>query len=203
MTGPVSVQWRPSVFHQLLGNTILTIFTHTVVWFALTYTVYLETRSVLAASILSGVYMVAELATGFWLGGIVDRYRKKRVLVGSGAVALAIYAVGLALYLTAPAGVFGAPAGALLWGFILLLLAGSMVGNIRGIALPTLITVLVPEDRRDRANGLAGTASGIALLLTSAISGLLVGYSGMPLVLALALGLLALSTVHLCTLRIP
>lgn len=191
------------VFRLLLSNTVLTVFTHTTVWFALTYTVYLETRSVLAASILSGAYMVAELATGFWLGGIVDRYRKKGVIVGSGAVALALYAAALVLTLSAPAGAFRDPASTFLWALVLLLLAGSMVGSIRSIALPTLITILVPEDRRDRANGLAGTATGIALLLTSAVSGLLVGYSGISLVLVLALGLLALSTMHLCLLRIP
>ncbi len=48
---------------------------------------------------------------------------------------------------------------------------GVIAGNLRGIALPTLVTLLVPENVRDRANGLVGTASGVSFLVTSVISG--------------------------------
>ncbi len=43
---------------------------------------------------------------------------------------------------------------------------GVIAGNVRNIALPTLVTLLVPEDRRDKANGLVGMVTGIGFLTT-------------------------------------
>ena len=84
-----------------------------------------------------------------------------------------------------------------LWVFVVLLMTGMIAGNLRTIALPTVVTALVPEHQRDRANGLVGTTSGVSFLVTSVISGLLVGASGMFGVLVLALVVLGLALVHL------
>ena len=40
------------------------------------------------------------------------------------------------------------------------------------------MTLLVPEDRRDQANGLVGTANGVAFAITSVFSGLAIGLLG-------------------------
>lgn len=167
------------------------------VWFALVFFVFLETRSVMATSIVSGIYIAAVALSGFWIGSLVDRYRKKRVMLASGFVSLFIYAVGFAVYRGAPPGAFKDPGGILLWVFVPLLLAGVIAGNVRTVALPTLITVLIPEDRRDKANGLSGTATGIVFLVTSAISGFLVAHSGMQGVLILAMVMMVVSILHL------
>jgi DHA3 family multidrug efflux protein-like MFS transporter len=82
-------------------------------------------------------------------------------------------------------------------------MSGVIVGNIRMIAMPTVVTILIPEDRRDRANGLVGTAAGISFLVTSVISGLLVGASGMFAVLVLALTVMSLSLIHLALVSVP
>jgi len=78
-----------------------------------------------------------------------------------------------------------------------------ITGNIRMIAMPTVVTVLIPDNRRDRANGLVGTASGISFLVTSVISGLMVGASGMLAVLVLPLVVLPASVVHLSLVSVP
>ena len=49
---------------------------------------------------------------------------------------------------------------------------------MRAIALSTLVTILVPEGGRDRANGLVGTANGVAFLAASVLSGLAIGFLG-------------------------
>jgi DHA3 family multidrug efflux protein-like MFS transporter len=49
-----------------------------------------------------------------------------------------------------------------LWIFVVLTMLGVITGNIRSIALQTLVTVLIPQDRRDRANGLVGTTNGVS-----------------------------------------
>ncbi|MCU0522775.1 MAG: MFS transporter [Anaerolineae bacterium] len=190
-------------FYQLLGNTIVAGITNNTVWFALIFYTYLETRSVIATSVVSGIYLVASAVSGVWFGGLVDRYQKKRALVGSGMASLVFYALGLAVFLAAPEGAFTAPTSVRLWVLVVLLLLGVIAGNVRGIALPTIVTLLIPENKRDRANGLAGTATGIAFVITSAISGVLVGSSGMVGVLILAMVLMATSVLHLLRLPMP
>ena len=59
------------------------------------------------------------------------------------------------------------------------------------------------EDSRDKANGIVGTTTGIIFLITSAISGFLVGHSGMYLVLILAMLVMAISIADPSTMKIP
>ena len=58
------------------------------------------------------------------------------------------------------------------------------------------------EERRDKANGLVGTDTGVSFLITSVISGLLVAAGDMFYVLLLAIGVLALAVVHLAFVRV-
>ncbi len=191
------------IFYQLLGNTVLTGVTNMTVWFALIFFVYLETRSVMATSIISGIYLLTVAISGFWFGSLVDHYKKKHVMLLSGCVSLIIYAIGFAIYIAAPAETWKDPASPTLWVFIPLLLMGVIAGNIRMIAFPTLITILIPEDERDKANGLTGATMGIVFLIVSAISGVLVGHSGMYLVLILAMLMMVASMLHLLAVPIP
>ncbi|MGK5682693.1 MFS transporter [Actinoplanes sp. URMC 104] len=98
---------------------------------------------------------------------------------------------------------FRDPASGWLWTLIVLLMVGVITGNIRTIALPAMVTALIEEDTRDRANGLVGTASGVSFLVTSVISGLLVALGGMFWVLVAALVVLALALLHLALVRVP
>jgi DHA3 family multidrug efflux protein-like MFS transporter len=66
-----------------------------------------------------------------------------------------------------------------------------------------LVTILIPEDDRAKANGLTGTAFGIAFLICSAISGLLVGAGGMYYVLILGIVMMIFSILHMWFLPIP
>ena len=45
-------------FHLLVANTLVASVTNNFLWFALTFWVYLETRSVLATAIIGGGYML-------------------------------------------------------------------------------------------------------------------------------------------------
>lgn len=190
-------------FYQILGNTLLANVTNMTVWFALIFFIYLETRSVTATSIVSGIYLVAVALSGIWFGSLVDHYKKKNVMILSGFISLVIYSIGFMIYISVPAETWKNPTSPILWVFVPFLLIGVIVGNIRGIALPTMVTLLIPEDSRDKANGLVGTTTGIVFLITSAISGFLVGHSGMYLVLILAMVVMALSIAHLWTMNIP
>lgn len=190
------------IFYQLLGNTLLATVTNMTVWFALIFFTYLETRSVLVTSVSSGIYLAIVAATGFWLGSIVDHNRKKNVMLLSSCISLCIYILCLGIYFGASAGTFSDQANPILWLFICLTLIAVIAGNLRTIALPTLVTILVPEESRDKANGLAGTATGVAFLVVSVISGLLIGYGGMHYVLGLAIATTLLTIAHLFSIPI-
>ena len=190
-------------FYQILGNTLLANVTNMTVWFALIFFIYLETRSVTATSIVSGIYLVLVAVLGIPFGGLVDHYKKKNVMILSGVISLIIYIIGFVMYLTLPAETWKDPTNVIVWVFIPLLLFGVLAGNIRSIAIPTLVTILIPEDSRDKANGLTGTTFGIAFLICSAISGILVGLGGMFYVLILGIAMMILSIIHLWFLSVP
>ena len=61
----------------------------------------------------------------------------------------------------------------------------------------TMVTLLIAPERRDRANGLVGTTTGVTMLATSVISGLLVARDGMFSVLLLTMTLLVAGLIHL------
>jgi DHA3 family multidrug efflux protein-like MFS transporter len=86
--------------------------------------------------------------------------------------------------------------------FVVLILAGAIAGNLRSIALSTTVTLLVPPERHDRANGLVGTANGVAFALTSVFSGLAIGMLGMGASLVITVAVAGLVTAHLLAVRI-
>jgi DHA3 family multidrug efflux protein-like MFS transporter len=190
-------------FLHVLLNTVVVSVVNFTLWFAVTFWVFLETRSVFATGMIAGIFLVATALTGIWFGSLVDHYAKKTVLQASAVVSFVVYGASLALYLLSPPEAFRRPGSVLLWLFVVLLMLGVIAGNVRMIALSTLVTLLIPADRRDRANGLVGTTGGLSFLVTSVISGLLVAAAGMLYALLLALVVLAAAVVHLTRVRIP
>ncbi|HEY9816548.1 MAG TPA: MFS transporter [Candidatus Obscuribacterales bacterium] len=191
------------VFYVILANSLVASLTNTLVWFGVTFWVYLQTQSVLATSVMAGIYLVIVAVSGFFLGSLVDRYHKKTALLISSVGSLVLYALAYLIYVSTPAAVFTDASSAILWGFIVLALVGAIAGNLRTIALPTLVTVLIPEAERDKANGLVGTVNGVAFLAASIVSGLAIGFLGMYWMLVMSIALTVLSILHLYTIPIP
>lgn len=189
-------------FHHLLINNLIANITNFTVWFAVTFWVFLETRSVFATGMIAGLYLVLTAALAIWFGSLVDHHRKTRVMMVSSGASLLLYALSLAGYFLVPEGSLTKIAAAPLWLFLFAVMLGVIAGNLRNIALPTLVTLLVPEDRRDKANGLVGMVTGIGFLTTSAISGFLVAWGGMVATLGFAMALSALAMLHLAFIRV-
>jgi len=152
---------------------------------------------------MGGIFLVLSALSGIWFGSIVDHHRKKAAMLGSSVATLALFLIGLALYLAAPPGAFESVASIRLWVFVVILLSGTLAGTIYHIAIPTLVPILVPEDRRDRANGMFGTTIGIAFGLTSVASGVSLAFGGMAFVLAAASIATAIAIVLLALVPIP
>ncbi|MFC0627759.1 MFS transporter [Kribbella deserti] len=190
-------------FLHLLGNTLLTSVINFTAWFAITFYVYLQTRSVFASAVIAGLFLVMTALTGIWFGSLVDHHSKKTMMLLSGVASFVLYLASFVFYQSVPHETFKDPASVRLWLLVTMLILGVIAGNIRTIALPTLVTFLIPEDRRDKANGLVGTASGVSFLVTSVISGVLVAAGGMFYVLLLAMAVLLLATIHLWFTAVP
>lgn len=201
---PVLDLSRPGdrTFLHLLLNVLIVSVINMTVFFAITFWTFIQTQSVLATGMIAGIFLVCTAASGIWFGSLVDHHRKKLVMQASVVVSLACYLVAFALYLLAPEQAFTRSASVLLWVFVVTAMFGVIAGNIRMIAMMTLVTLLIEPARRDRANGLVGTATGVAFLATSVISGLLVAHDGMFSVLLLTMGVLTVALVHLARVRV-
>jgi len=190
-------------FVQVLVNTALANITTSFLWFGLTFWVYLETRSVLATGIIGGTYMLMIALFSMLFGTLVDRHRKIRVMLLSSVVTLAAFLLAGVIYLLQPASALLNLGGPWFWLFSGIILLGSVVENMRNIALSTTVTLLVPEERHANANGLVGTTQGLAFIVTSVFSGLAIGLLGMGWTLVIALVLTAIALGHLLLLRVP
>jgi DHA3 family multidrug efflux protein-like MFS transporter len=185
------------VFRRLLVNTLATGVTSSFLWFALTFWVYLETRSVVATGVIGGAFAISSALIGPFFGTFADRHRKHTAMMLSTAVSTLCFAVATVVFLTVDADSLlrmRAPWFWLLIGFTLL---GSVAGQMRSIALSTCVTLLVPEENRDRANGMVGTITGVSFAITSVFSGLVIGQLGMGWAYYGALALTAVALVHL------
>ncbi len=190
-------------FYAVLANSLIAALINTFVWFAVTFWVYLQTRSVLATSVMAGIYLLTVSVSGFFLGSLVDRYRKKTAMMLSSLCSLFLYIFAYVIFISTEPSVFSDPASAVLWGFIALTLLGAIAGNLRTIALPTLVTILIPAAKRDQANGLVGTANGVSFLVASIFSGLAIGFVGVYWMLVFSIILTLLVIIHLWTIAIP
>lgn len=170
-------------FYKLLGVALLVATTNNFVWFALTYWVYLETKSVISTSTIAGIWLVTTALSGFWLGSIVDHYKKKLAMLSSSIVTLLFFSGGLVMLKSLPTNGFSDVASPTLWLLVLVLLFGVIAGNIYQIAIPTLVALVVPDKMRDRANGMFGTVMGISFAITSVASGFVLAYGGILTVL--------------------
>ena len=80
-----SVAHSMQTFRLLVANTLIATVTNNFIWFALTFWVYLETRSVMATAIIGGGYMLLFAVSGMFFGTFVDRHpRKTSMLLSSG-----------------------------------------------------------------------------------------------------------------------
>jgi DHA3 family multidrug efflux protein-like MFS transporter len=189
-------------FHRLLWNALVSSVMGSFVWFALTFWVYLETRSVVATSVIGGAFAVISSLFGMLFGTYVDHHRKHTAMVVASVSALGFYVAALVMYAVVDQDWLLRVRNPAFWLFVTIILAGSVVGNLRGIALSTSVTLLLPEEEHARANGKVGTVLGISFTITSVLSGVVIGQLGMGWALIIAVGISVLALLHLLTIHV-
>lgn len=190
-----------ATFRRLLTNTLVSGVSSTFLWFSLTFWVYLETGSVVATGVIGGGFSISSALLAPLFGTFVDRHRKRTAMLAATAVAAGSFAVATTVFLTVDRGQLLQLDEPWFWTLVASTLVGSVAGQLRGIALSPAVTLLVPEDRRDRANGMVGTITGLSFAVTSVFSGLTVGGLGMGWAYAAALVLIVGALIHLVTVR--
>jgi MFS transporter, DHA3 family, multidrug efflux protein len=189
-------------FHALLVNVLISGVTSTFLWFSLTFWVYLETHSVVASGIIGGSYGLASAAIGPAFGTYVDHHRKHAAMSLATLISALCFSVAGAVYLAVESEDLLRVGNPLFWLLAFSTLAGSVAGMMRSIAMSTCVTLLVPPDKRDRANGMVGTVTGVSFAVTSVFSGLVVGQLGMGWALGISISLTFVALFHLQTVHI-
>ena len=186
-----------TTFHRLLVNTLMTGVTNTFLWFALTFWIYLETKSVVATGVIGGSFALSSAVLGPVFGTFVDRHRKHTAMLATTVVSASCFTIATSVFLLIDTDRLLQLTNPWFWVLVGSTLLGSVAGQMRGIALSTCVTLLVPEDKRDRANGMVGTVTGLSFAITSVFSGLVVGGPGMGVAYLGALAFNVAALVHL------
>lgn len=191
-----------AAFRQLLLNTLVSGVTSTFLWFALVFWAYLETRSVVVTGVIGAGFSLSMAFLGPAFGTYVDRHRKHQAMVVTTTTSAVCFTAATALFVLIDASTVLSLRSPWFWTFVVLILLGSVAGGLRSIVLSTCVTLLVPAERRDRANGLVGTTTGVSFAITSVFSGLVIGQLGMGWALYGSLALTVVSLLHLETIHI-
>ncbi|MEL5990798.1 MFS transporter [Microbacterium phosphatis] len=190
-------------FLHVLVNTAIANITTSFLWFGLTFWAYQETRNVIATGVIGGAYMLFIALFSMMFGTLVDRFRKKAVMLWATVIAFIVFALDAAFFFAIGEGTMSDLTLPWFWIFAVVMLAGAVVEQLRNIALSTTVTLLVPVERHANANGMVGTVQGVSMLVTSVFSGLAIGFLGMGWTLIIGLAVMLLAMLHLAALRIP
>ena len=87
------------VFRRLVANTLMTGVTSSFLWFAVTFWVYLETRSVVATGVIGAAFGISTALIGPAFGTFVDRHRKHWSMVVATAVSTACFVAAAVVFL--------------------------------------------------------------------------------------------------------
>jgi DHA3 family multidrug efflux protein-like MFS transporter len=189
-------------FAALLVNTAVANISTMFIWFGLTFWIYLETRNVLSTALIGAALMLFIALSSMFFGTLVDRFRKKPVMVWGTGIALAVFVADTLFFFAVGAEAIADLSRPWFWIFAVVMLAGAVVEQLRGIAMSTAVTLLVPEEKRANANGAVGALDGVSMLVTSVFSGFAIGYLGMGWTLVIGVTAVAIAFVHLLMLRI-
>lgn len=190
-------------YFRLLAIYLIVAFSNNFVWFALTFWAYLTTQSVVATGVIGGTFTIVNSLCSFWFGSLVDHHKKKTIMLISSFLSLSFFGLGLLIFTSWPSSMFTSLQTPYFWVLMITLLLGVVVGSLYQIAVPTLVSVLVPEDRRDKANGMLGMTMGVAFALTSVASGFILSHFGLAVVLIIAMVCAVVAIIVLALLPLP
>lgn len=162
--------------------------------FALGVWVYKQSGSVTQYAALSLALALPTIVAFPFAGVLVDRWDRRRALLASEAVpALAMLALAL-LLLRGPLA---------LWQILAALAAAGVVSSLQQPAFGAATTLLVPNEQRGRAAGLAQLIPAVQGIVSPILGGALVGTIGLGGVVLVDVASFAFAIATLAAVRIP
>ncbi len=190
-------------FIRVLTNISVANTSTYLLWSAFSFWIYLETKSVLVLSVLSGTYMLLVTLSSMFFGTIVDKHKKKKVMTDASLVTMALLLLAGAVFLLSDTAQIADMSSPAFWLFSMPLLLSALTGNLRGIALSTTVAILVPQQDYARANGLVGMVQGFGMVANTVFSGLIIGYLGMDWAIYITLLVSAATLLQLFFIDVP
>ena len=93
---------RERTFRRLLVNSLVSGVTSSFLWFALTFWVYLETRSVVVTGVIAGAFSISAAILGPAFGTYVDRHRKQPSMVLATTITTVAFAAATVVFVAVP-----------------------------------------------------------------------------------------------------
>lgn len=192
-----------NIFHTLLWNSLVAGVTNFFVWFALVFWAFLQTNSLIVSSLIGWFFAIANMLTALLFGNIVDHHKKHDVIIWSSIGSMILYSIGAMIYFSTDVALFSQPTSRQLWLLIVTLMSGTIIWNLRNIALSTTVSLLIPTEDHAKANGKIGMVNGVGFTLTSVASGLVIWFLWMGWAIWWAAVMMWIVVAHLFTFRIP
>jgi MFS family permease len=181
-------------FFLVWGSQLVSVVGSGMTRFGLAIWIFRESDSVtsLAMVILAGT--VPALVVGPFAGTVVDRSDRRLIMMVADTVA-GLSSVALAvLWLTG---------NLQLWHILAVAILGATSESFQQPAYLASVTLLVPKDQLNRANGLMNVNQGLGLVLTPVLAGVLMGTVGLGGVLLVDVATFLVAVATLLVVRFP
>jgi DHA3 family macrolide efflux protein-like MFS transporter len=185
--------WHKPFFTLYIGQAF-SILSSSAVQFAIIWWITIKTGSAISLTIASVVGLLPQVVIGPFAGVIIDRYRRKTVMIAADlGVAVSSLALGISF-------LFGEPSMA----FIYLILFLRAIGEtFHKPALQAAIPQLVPQEELTRAGGLGQLVSALCSMAGPMLGALLINLLPLHFIMAVDIAGAILAVLALSTVKIP
>ncbi|QBD75374.1 MFS transporter [Ktedonosporobacter rubrisoli] len=185
--------WRNGSFNIFWAGQTLSVVGDAFITIALPLLVLEATGSVAQMGIVTGIFGIGQVITGFFAGPLVDRLDRRKLMIFCDTLRMLLYlAIPLWWHFVGPQ----------LWLIYVITALGACLGMIFQVAYITAVANLVDRDQLTEANGRLQATQAIAFVTGPIIAGLISGRFGPTTAIsidALSFGISALSLyfIHL------
>ena len=197
MSAQFSIQdgkvWK-ATFFTIWGGQALSLLGSQLVQFALVWYLTVRTGSATVLATASLVEMLPGIALGPFIGALVDRWNRRRVmLLADSLVALASVALAILFVLGRVA----------IWYIYLVIFLRALAGAFHGNAMSASTSLMVPVEHLIRIQGLNQMLNGGLNIVAAPLGALLLGLLPMQSILAIDVVTALIAILPLLAIRIP
>ena len=151
------------LFYFLLAGQSLAFLGSTLTNFALGVWAYKSGGNVTDFTLIAIASTLPGIVFGPFIGSLIDRWNRKKVLLGAQSCTALIILFIASLYWARELQV---------WHILLVVPIASLCGTTLQLGFTTVVATLVPQDRLSRANGALGMVFGVVQLISPLLAGI-------------------------------